>query len=169
MNFNLIPDSLVNKFQQADDEAAVIDIISREKVSTKTIIECNPETVELDLYIIINDIDKEKFLEFINKKTDVDISKNTLASEKDYRLVLRIYEEGKSYIEFGIIECEATEDFINDDKIGYDMIVKIHSFDSEKAELIYLEDAEKIQIYNHLDKYFCIDCYDELTLAQYEL
>ena len=170
MNFNLIPDELVNKFQQADDEAAIIDILTIEKTKTNITIECNPEIIELKVYCILPISTSDSFLKFMNKETFADVSKNKLASDDDYKLVLRLYGEDKEYINFGIVNTIVKEDSkFPDNTVGFDVTINIHTFDVEKAELIYLEDAEYAMIHDHDDKYVKINCYDETDIAEYNL
>lgn len=169
MNFNLIPDELVNKFQQADDEAAIIDILTMDRTQTKTIVECNPDTAQLDLYCVIKNDDIEKLLKFVNNTTDSNISKNRLASEEDYKLVLRVYDDSTEYIDFGILTCKASDpDTVSDDTTGYELNIIIHTFDKERIEFFCLEEAEYIQIYNHSEAYIKVDCSKEAELADYK-
>ena len=167
MNFNLIPDSLVNQFQKADDENTLVNILS-DKKSENIVVECNPGIHEFDLYCVVRYEDLNDFKKFISQKTNSNISKNRLASEKDYKLVLRFYDEYDEYIEFGILECDIAQDrCVFKDKVGYELELKVHTFDALKAEIIYLEDVEKIRIHDNEDKFIEIDPMDETSLMEY--
>lgn len=171
MNFNLIPDDLVNKFQQADDEAAVIDIISMDKNMKHDVIECNPDIDELELFITVKNEAIDDLTSFLEQKTDENISKNKLASENDYNLVFRMYDDNDGYIDFGILSITFNKDENEyyQDKTGVSVKLHVHTFDKEKMTLIYLEDAEYVELYDHQDRKVKIDAYDNSILAEYTL